>query len=60
MVQGEFTDEGTETHFELAHHNCYIKAISSGNRREGILHTLHVDNRIIPDSTTSLASSVKE
>ncbi|XP_076825592.1 fas apoptotic inhibitory molecule 1-like [Clavelina lepadiformis] len=46
---GEFTDEGTETHFEMGNHSCFIKAISSGNRRDGLLHTLHVDDRLIPE-----------
>jgi len=46
---GEFTDEGTETHFEFNNHPCYIKAISSGNRRTGIIHVLYVDNKVIPD-----------
>lgn len=48
-MQGEFTDEGTETHFEVGDHSCYIKAISSGNRKSGIIHTLYVDDQLIPD-----------
>ncbi|KAL6031445.1 hypothetical protein STEG23_000940 [Scotinomys teguina] len=47
---GEFVDDGTETHFSVGNHDCYIKAVSSGKRREGILHTLIVDNREIPES----------
>jgi len=47
--QGEFTDEGTETHFEFRNHECYVKAISSGNRKDGILHTLYVDDRLIAE-----------
>ena len=42
---------GTETHFRL--HNKYsahIKAISSGKRREGIIHTLFVDDQEIPET----------
>ncbi|KAL1781658.1 fas apoptotic inhibitory molecule 1 isoform X1 [Sigmodon hispidus] len=46
---GEFVDDGTETHFSVGNHNCYIKAVSSGKRREGIIHTLIVDNREIPE-----------
>ncbi|XP_026690851.2 fas apoptotic inhibitory molecule 1-like [Ciona intestinalis] len=46
---GEFTDEGTETHFEIGNHFCYIKALSSGKRRDGILHTLYLDNCLLPD-----------
>lgn len=47
---GEFTDEGTETHFEINNRPCFIKARSSGNRREGIVHILFVNNRMISDS----------
>ncbi|EGV98737.1 Fas apoptotic inhibitory molecule 1 [Cricetulus griseus] len=46
---GEFVDDGTETHFSVGNHDCYIKAVSSGKRREGIIHTLIVDNREIPE-----------
>nr|XP_039266306.1 fas apoptotic inhibitory molecule 1-like [Styela clava] len=46
---GEFTDDGTETHFEVDKHACFIQAVTSGKRREGIVHSLYVDNRIIPD-----------
>lgn len=42
-MQGEFVDDGTETHFTLGDHDCCIKAVSSGRRREGIIHTLLVD-----------------
>ncbi|XP_048190598.1 fas apoptotic inhibitory molecule 1 isoform X1 [Perognathus longimembris pacificus] len=47
---GEFVDDGTETHFSLGKYDCYIKAVSSGKRREGIVHTLVVDNREIPET----------
>lgn len=47
---GEFTDEGTETHFEVSDRACYIKAFSSGTRRGGILHVLYVDDKLIPDA----------
>ncbi|XP_011511252.1 fas apoptotic inhibitory molecule 1 isoform X1 [Homo sapiens] len=46
---GEFVDDGTETHFSIGNHDCYIKAVSSGKRKEGIIHTLIVDNREIPE-----------
>ncbi|XP_076046176.1 fas apoptotic inhibitory molecule 1 [Oratosquilla oratoria] len=48
---GEFVDDGTETHFDLLGHPSYIKAVSSGNRREGIIHTLIIDNNEIPEAT---------
>ncbi|KAF4086730.1 hypothetical protein AMELA_G00087670 [Ameiurus melas] len=40
---GEFVDDGTETHFTLGDHDCCIKAVSSGRRRDGIIHALLVD-----------------
>uniref|UniRef100_A0A6I8NZA6 Fas apoptotic inhibitory molecule 1 n=2 Tax=Ornithorhynchus anatinus TaxID=9258 RepID=A0A6I8NZA6_ORNAN len=47
---GEFVDDGTETHFSVGSHDCYIKAVSSGKRREGIVHTLIVGERQIPEA----------
>ncbi|XP_048216243.1 fas apoptotic inhibitory molecule 1-like [Perognathus longimembris pacificus] len=47
---GEFVEDGTETHFNFGKHDCYIKAVSSRKRREGIVHTLLVDNREIPET----------
>lgn len=47
---GEFVEEGTETHFALGSYNAYIKAVSSGNKREGIIHSLIVGDAIIPES----------
>ncbi|XP_024048271.1 fas apoptotic inhibitory molecule 1 isoform X1 [Terrapene carolina triunguis] len=46
---GEFVEDGTETHFSVGDHDCCIKAVSSGKRREGIIHTLIVDDREIPE-----------
>lgn len=48
--QGEFVEDGTETHFTVADHSCCIKAVSSGKRKEGIIHTLIVDSREIPEA----------
>ncbi|XP_053554010.1 fas apoptotic inhibitory molecule 1 isoform X2 [Bombina bombina] len=47
---GEFVEDGTETHFSIGDHDCCIKAVSSGKRREGIIHTLIVDEREIPET----------
>ncbi|KAJ8036048.1 Fas apoptotic inhibitory molecule 1 [Holothuria leucospilota] len=47
---GEFVDDGTETHFEVGGKSCCIKAVSSGKRREGIIHTLLVQDREIPEA----------
>ncbi|MBN3285108.1 FAIM1 protein, partial [Polyodon spathula] len=47
---GEFVDDGTETHFTIGDHECCIKAVSSGKRREGIIHSLIVDETKIPEA----------
>lgn len=49
-LQGEFVEDGTETHFTLGDLPAYIKAVTSGKRREGIIHSLIVNNTIIPES----------
>eukprot|EP00095_Tigriopus_kingsejongensis_P009327 maker-scaffold486_size158769-snap-gene-0.28 protein:Tk09327 transcript:maker-scaffold486_size158769-snap-gene-0.28-mRNA-1 annotation:"hypothetical protein LOTGIDRAFT_115761" len=46
---GEFTDEGTETHFTISNQPAYIKAVSSGKRREGIIHKLFVEESEVPE-----------
>ncbi|XP_052461953.1 fas apoptotic inhibitory molecule 1 [Carassius gibelio] len=51
---GEFVDEGTETHFSLGDHDCCIKAMSSGKRQDGIIHTLLVDDMEISESEGSV------
>ncbi|XP_077584959.1 fas apoptotic inhibitory molecule a isoform X1 [Stigmatopora nigra] len=48
---GEFVDDGTETHFSLGDHNCCVKAVSSGKRRDGLIHTLLVDGAEIAECT---------
>ncbi|RXG57311.1 Fas apoptotic inhibitory molecule 1, partial [Armadillidium vulgare] len=48
--KGEFVDDGTETHFDLKGHAAYIKAVSSGSRREGIIHTLILDGAEVPEA----------
>ncbi|XP_026287382.1 fas apoptotic inhibitory molecule 1 [Frankliniella occidentalis] len=48
---GEFVEDGTETHFTLGSWPAIIKAVSSGNRREGIVHSLIVNDRLIPEAT---------
>ncbi|MFT7815847.1 fas apoptotic inhibitory molecule 1-like [Arapaima gigas] len=47
---GEFVDDGTETHFTIGDHDCCIKAVSSGRRRDGIIHSLLVDGTEVPES----------
>ncbi|XP_030643120.1 fas apoptotic inhibitory molecule a [Chanos chanos] len=48
---GEFVDDGTETHFTLGDHDCCIKAVSSGKKRDGIIHTLLVDGTEVSEAT---------
>lgn len=58
LPQGEFVDDGTETHFTLGDHDCCIKAVSSGKRRDGIIHTLLMDGMEISESEWSVWMSV--
>ena len=50
--QGEFVDDGTETHFSLpdSSFSACIKAVSSGKRREGIIHTLIIEGNQVPET----------
>ncbi len=47
-TEAEFTDEGTETSFDISGHPAILKAISSGFHRAGINHVLFVDGKEIP------------
>lgn len=47
--QGEFVDDGTETHFRLDDHSCCIKTSSSGTKRSGMRHSLLLDGQKVPD-----------
>ena len=47
--QGEFVDDGVETHFQIGGvHSAYIKALTTGKRRDGVVHQLFVDEQEIP------------
>ena len=48
-MAGEFTDEGTETHFAIGSQPAFVRAVSSGKRREGIIHTLYVHDTEVPE-----------
>ena len=51
MATHEFAEEGTEIHFVLKNQiNAIIKTISSGNKKEGIVYVLIVNNQEIPPS----------
>lgn len=45
--KGEFAECGTETHFTVAGEPVFIRAVSSGHKRKGILHSLVVDGKEI-------------
>ncbi len=47
-AEAEFTDEGTETNFQISGHPAVLKAVSTGYRRAGINHALFVDGKEIP------------
>ena len=44
---GEFTDEGTETHFTVGSHSAFIRAVSSGNKRKGLVYSLLVADKVL-------------
>merc|ERR1711971_1428566 len=48
-MAGEFTDEGTETHFAIGAQPAFVRAVSSGKRREGIIHTLFIHDSEVPE-----------
>ena len=42
-------DDGTETHFAVGDGiPAYIKAVSSGKRKSGIIHSLFINNSEVP------------
>ncbi|KAL5257509.1 hypothetical protein ACHWQZ_G012453 [Mnemiopsis leidyi] len=49
-VMGEFTDNGTETHFMIDNHEAVIRAVTSGKRREGIIYSLFIGDTQVPDA----------
>lgn len=48
LPQGEFTDEGTETHFLIFEKEAFIRAVSSGKKRDGIIHSLFFRDNEVP------------
>ncbi|CAH1405840.1 unnamed protein product [Nezara viridula] len=51
---GEFVDGGTETHFQVGNTSAYIKAVSSCNKKEGLIYTLIYNEQIIPQETEEM------
>ncbi|XP_073985606.1 fas apoptotic inhibitory molecule 1 isoform X1 [Rhodnius prolixus] len=45
---GEFVDGGTETHFTIGENVACIKAVSSFNRKEGLIYSLVCQNQVVP------------
>lgn len=39
-MQGEFTDNGCETHFNIDKHPAFIKSVSSGHKVKGLIYSL--------------------
>ena len=50
LIQGEFTDNGTETHFMIDNREAVIRAVTSGKRREGIIYSLFIGDTQVPDA----------
>jgi hypothetical protein len=50
---GEFFDGGAETHFTIDNQPAHIKAVSSGNRHKGIIHSLFLENEEVPASVAN-------
>ncbi|CAH0388377.1 unnamed protein product [Bemisia tabaci] len=46
-VTRNFVDEGTEMHFPLGNIPAYVKTVSSGDKREGLIYTLIANNEIV-------------
>ncbi|UYV79504.1 FAIM, partial [Cordylochernes scorpioides] len=53
VVQGEFVEDGTETHFSVLGVPAFIRAVSSGTKRQGIVYSLVVNGELIPPDTAS-------
>ena len=50
FFQGEFTENGTETHFMIDTQPAVIRAVTSGKRREGIIYSLFIGDTQVPDA----------
>lgn len=55
-VMGEFTDNGTETHFMVDTQPAVIRAVTSGKRREGLIYSLFLGDVQVPDALENLNS----
>lgn len=59
FLKGEFAESGTETHFTVAGEPVFIRAVSSGHRRKGILHSLVVDGQEIDPCNEAQLLNIK-
>lgn len=46
---GEFVDDGADTEFIEENIKFVLKSRSSGNKRTGIVHSLFVNDKLVPD-----------
>lgn len=46
---GDFVDDGADTEFLEDDVRFVVKSRSSGNKRTGIVHTLHVNDNLVPE-----------
>ncbi|KAF0292757.1 Fas apoptotic inhibitory molecule 1 [Amphibalanus amphitrite] len=51
---GEFVEDGTETHFEVGKKPAYIRAVTSGDKRQGLVYSLYVQEQLIPEHKETL------
>ena len=58
-MKGEFAESGTETHFTVAGEPVFIRAVSSGHKRKGILHSLVVDGQEIDPCNEAQLLNIK-
>lgn len=45
-----FSDDGTETIFDIGGHRAVLKTTSSGDRRTGLNHLLYIDDQLVESS----------
>ena len=58
-AQGEFVDDGTETHFEVGGQPAYVHTTSSGSKSGKMQHTLYVNEQsVVAEDTKGRTSAV--
>ena len=51
IQQGEFVDDGTDTHFEQDGIHFILMARASGNKRDGLVHSLMANGNLLPETS---------